>query len=567
MRNSLFCLPFLFFQASFSQVDPIVDKGQQLIFENKLDAAIAYYNEYVLKPKNSEQEVHMYLGLAEAFKLKLNYEKASEFYAKAYEAIKVNENKQLEFLYHVKMGEFFRKRTLFTNALSELDQAATILKNHTISETYLAKYYNRKAALFTEYYFMPDSTLAYANKSLSLSQKIDDKDNIFYSTLEIAGVYDRKKEYKKSIVYLEELIDYAQKNNLIQHRADAYINYADVLIKDQQLAKALIESLKALEFAKEHKLLYNEIISTIKIYETYKALNNTEKAYEYLEYRLKLTDEYYKLEHNKFLFELEEKYKLVEKENQIIISSLEIENKNKELATNRTRLYVSIGLFVCAILIALLISYLLRKTKKSNKQLQFLSQENEFLLSEANHRINNNLQLVVILISDQLKKTSGQERFQLKNILTKVEAISTLHKHLYKNEDKKKVDIHKYLNDVKVSFFVVFKENDIQTNFEIASAEIPSDNAMYFGLLLTELYINSIKHAFNSQDHKEIDVKLTLNENGLLHFNYSDNGADGTNKTIQPKLIDKICRQLKIDYHIDTQNGFKFYFQKKIIHD
>ncbi|EPR72616.1 sensory transduction histidine kinase [Winogradskyella psychrotolerans RS-3] len=147
--------------------------------------------------------------------------------------------------------------------------------------------------------------------------------------------------------------------------------------------------------------------------------------------------------------------------------------------------------------------------------------------------------------------------------MTKVEAISTLHKHLYKNGDKKKIEISNYLNDVKHSFLDVFNENSISTNFKIDTVEIPSDYAMYFGLLLTELSINSIKHAFNDQDNKVINVELRVKEN-QLSFTYSDNGRVRITQDIKPILIDKICRQLKIEYTINTENGFTFSFQKDI---
>ncbi|WP_047547014.1 sensor histidine kinase [Psychroserpens sp. Hel_I_66] len=558
---------FIFFQVSFAQNDSLFIDGQQLIYENKFDEAIDFYKNRLAETENREQTFESYMGLAEVYKLNLDYNQANDFYLKAFEIVKETDNPQLKFLYHVKMAEFYRKRTLFKEASTELDKASLILKYNTISDASLVKFYSRKAALFTEYFHKQDSTLLYAERALKLAKKINDKDNIFYSTLEISGVYEDQKEYGKAISYLQELIVYALENKLIQQRADAYVNYTRLLIKDNQLNKALTESLKALDFAKKNELLYNEILFTDNTRNIYEKLGNTNKAYEYLKIRLQLTDQYYQLEHNKFLFELEEKYKLEDKENQIKINTLEIDNQNKALATNKTKLYVSIVFLVFAIAIAILIAHFLKKEKNSNKQLQDLSQENEFLLSEANHRINNNLQLVVILISDQLKKTKGQEGFQLKNILTKVEAISTLHKHLYKNEDKKKVDIHDYLNDVKATFFEVFKENDIQNKFHIASAETPTDYAMYLGLLLTELYINSIKHAFGSQDHKEIDFELKYDENNFLYFNYSDNGTQAKGKKIQPKLIDKICRQLKIEYDIDTTNGFNFSFEKKLNND
>ena len=566
MKYLLFCIFLFFIQISFSQTDSIQSFGQNLIYENKLGEAIDYYKKYLTKPTNKEQEIHLLLGLAEVYKLKLDYKQANDFYLKAHKGIKSIGNKQLEFLYYVKRAEFFRIRTMLVESIAQLDKAAVILKENKIDDLYLAKYYNRKAALFTEYYHIQDSTLFYANKSLDLAKKINDKDNVFYSLLEIAGVYEREKEYKTAISYLEEIIEFAKKNNMQQQEADAYISYIMALARSNQLENALNTALYAADFSKKNNLLYNEIIFNENIQNLYFRLHNTEKAYEYLKYRLELTTKYNEIKKEELLLNLEAQYKLADKESQIKINKLEIINQKKALASNKINLYVIIVLFVFAISVALLIAHFLKRTRKSNKQLQALSQENKFLLSEANHRINNNLQLVVILISNQLKKASEKEGLQLKNILTKVEAISTLHKHLYKNDDKEKVDIGSYLNDVKVSFFDVFKENDIHTNFNIISAEIPTDYAMYFGLLLTELLINSIKYAFNKQDNKVIDFELKYS-NSDLYFNYSDNGTSSLNKKIKPKLIDKICRQLEMDYKISTENGFKFSIVKKINND
>ena len=555
---------FLFLtQVSLSQNSDILNFGQNLISENKLDEALSYYSKNLETTSVKQEQIHLLLGLAEIYKLQLNYDAANTYYLKAFEAIKISKDKQLEFLYHVKIAEFYRKRTLFAESIKHLDAAKLILEAHKIAPIYLAKYYSRKAALFSEYFTQADSTLLYSEKALQLSKQVNDENEIFYSTLEITGVYEQRKKYKKALNYLEDLIVFSEENNLIQNKVDAYINYTRVLIKDQQYNKALEASLKGLHFAQKNEMLFGEMLFTDNISNIYSKLGNTAKAYQYLKTRIKLTDKYYKLEHNKFLFELEEKYKLSEKENQIKINALEIENKNKALASNTVMFYAIISLLIAVIIVTILIAYVLKGAKESNKQLKILSKENEFLLSEANHRINNNLQLVVILISDQLKNVSSENSFQLKNILTKVEAISTLHKHLYKNGDKKKIEISNYLNDVKHSFLDVFNESNISTNFKIDTVEIPSDYAMYLGLLLTELSINSIKHAFNKQDNKTINVELHVNEN-QLSFLYSDNGTVDMAQNIKPKLIDKICRQLKIDYTINTENGFTFSFKKDI---
>ncbi|QXP79384.1 MULTISPECIES: sensor histidine kinase [Winogradskyella] len=555
---------FLFiFHLSFSQSDSIIDFGQKLIDDNKLDSALTYFEAHLLDKTSKTQEIKLLIGLAEIYKLKLDYNSANNYYCKALAVINGSNNKQLEFYYDVKMAEFYRKRTLFKEAEQHLDRATLLLKSHKIENKYLVKYYSRKAALFTEYYNNADSTFFYAEKALKLSKLLNDKDGVFSSTLEISGVYEENKNFDKTIETLENLIYFADHNNLIQNKVDAYINYTRVLIKDKQYNKALEESLKALDYAIKNELFYGEILFTDNIRNIYEKLGNTTKAYEYLKIRLRLTDKYYKLEHSKFLFELEEKYKLAEKENQIHINKLEIANKDKELSTNKTHLYISVSLFFSATLIALLTAIFFKRAKKDNKQLQFLSQQNEFLLSEANHRINNNLQLVIILISDQLKKPSEDTTLQFKNILSKVEAISTLHKHLYRNEDKQGVDIANYLEDVRDSFLDVFKEHKIKTNFSVDPINISSNYAMYFGLLLTELSINSIKHAFSSQEYKEINFNLKIKES-KLYFKYSDNGTTATGKKLKLKLVDKLCRQLKIEYKIDTSKGFLFLFEKEM---
>ena len=563
MKYLFLCISIFFFQISFTQTDSVLVYGQNLIDQNKLDTAIIYYKKHLLSPSSQKQQVHLLFGLADAYKLKLDYTNANENYSKSFITISKIKDKQLEFLYYVKKAEFFRKRAMHLDAVKELDKALVILKNTPINDLYLSKYYNRKAALFTEHYQLNDSTLYYSNKSLVLAKKTNDNDAVFYSLLEISGVYERKKDYKTSLKYLDEIIAFAKSNNMKQQEADAYISYVMVLARSNQLEKALKASLYAADFSKKNKFLYNEIIFNQNIQNLYFRLNNIEKAYEYLKQRLELTTKYDEIKKEELLFNLETQYKLADKESQIKINNLEIINQKKALASNKVNLYIALVLFVFSIVVAVLIAYFLKRSKKSNKQLQILSSENEFLLSEANHRINNNLQLVVILITNQLKKALETEKIQLKNILIKVEAISTLHKHLYKNEDKQTIDIANYLKDVKTSFFDVFKENDITTNFDVNSLEIATDQAMYFGLLLTELLINSIKHAFKEQDYKVIDFTLRVN-NGLLLFIYSDNGISLANKSIKPKLVDKICRQLEMDYNINTDNGFNFSMSKKI---
>lgn len=538
-------------------------KGQSLIKDNKLDDAIEYFNSNIKKAIDDDQKIHLFFGLADAYKLKIDYNKSNEYYLKAYKLIKKTNNIQLEFLYRVKIAEFFRKRRLLNEAIQQLEHAQAILRKTKIKDLYLVKYYSRKAALSAEYFQNNDSTLFYSSKALEIGKKLNDKDIIFYSQLEIAGVYEFKKEFKKAIPYLENVIKFAKINKLQQQEADAYINYIKVLAGDHQFEKALKTAIYAADFAKKNKLYLNELYCYVSIHDLYYKLNDIENAYKYLKIRLDLTDQYNNVKKEELLLNLEAKYKFNEKESEIKINKLEINRKNKALASNKINFFITIFVLAVVLLVAILIFYFLKKSKKANKQLQFLSEQNEFLLSEANHRINNNLQLIVILISGQLDKIPENESFEIKKILSKVDSIATLHRHLYQSTDKTKVDVNKYLTDIQMSFFELFKENNVVTYFEIQPLQIRPDTAMYLGLLLTELCINSLKHAFENQNHNEINFTLQQ-ENDRIHFFYADNGTKKFDTPIKPVLIDELCKQLKLEYSITTHNGFTFSFQKKL---
>ncbi len=107
------------------------------------------------------------------------------------------------------------------------------------------------------------------------------------------------------------------------------------------------------------------------------------------------------------------------------------------------------------------------------------------------------------------------------------------------------------------------EENNVAVQFSIASIKLDNDTAMYLGLLLTELCINSLKHAFSEQAVKKIDFGL-VEENTIFKFKYSDNGENSLDKQVVPKLAIRICNQLKVDYKITTERGFSLEFAKEI---
>lgn len=214
----------------------------------------------------------------------------------------------------------------------------------------------------------------------------------------------------------------------------------------------------------------------------------------------------------------------------------------------------------------LFLIYHVKKIKIINSQLESYAKENEFLISETNHRVNNNLQLISILISETLrKKQNDSNKIEFEKLLSKVETIASLHRHLYVTKNKDKVDLKEYLLEVKNNFNTIVTEKDITINFTLTNVKINPDDAMYLGLMITELIINSVKYAFHSSQKKEINLHIAWNEiEQEIAFNYQDNGELSKEKEIHPVLVLQLGQQLAVNPILNSDNGFCLTFTKKI---
>lgn len=101
------------------------------------------------------------------------------------------------------------------------------------------------------------------------------------------------------------------------------------------------------------------------------------------------------------------------------------------------------------------------------------------MVSETNHRVNNNLQLISIFIYDEIAKTPAQHSTPLYKLLLYIDSMALLHRQLYQKDDKRLVDIDNYLNDVlqNLSTLIVEKEVTMEVSFQKITVE--SDIAMY----------------------------------------------------------------------------------------
>jgi two-component sensor histidine kinase len=202
------------------------------------------------------------------------------------------------------------------------------------------------------------------------------------------------------------------------------------------------------------------------------------------------------------------------------------------------------------------------KGKQKNKRLLQLNEQNQVLISETNHRVNNNLQLISIFINNELREASDETKDKLKKLSLRVHAIAALHRLLYADKQFNQIQLDEYIRNIINNLQDSFDEYTFHINVEIPHFKMTMNrNIIFLGLLISELIINSMKHGYSHKNEANvkslINIFVTIEEDNLLLLEYKDNGIGFTGE-LHPKMVDQICRQLNSSYYISGENGFSF---------
>ena len=218
---------------------------------------------------------------------------------------------------------------------------------------------------------------------------------------------------------------------------------------------------------------------------------------------------------------------------------------------------INILLGIGAIIFFVLFSYFRRTSKK----MQALSNRNELLVREQNHRVKNNLQMINSLLSLQAGRLKDeQSKDILKSSQTRIQAISLLNRSLYEQKDISHVDIKAYIEELSQDVINSVTNQEVNAHVNVASLEVNIDKATSLGLIINELIVNSIKHANGQQ----AGFELNLNKEGdqlLLHYKDQNDGFELSNykssRSFGKRLIELQSHQLKGELELIHSSQFE----------
>ena len=154
-------------------------------------------------------------------------------------------------------------------------------------------------------------------------------------------------------------------------------------------------------------------------------------------------------------------------------------------------------------------------------------EEKEILLREIHHRVKNNMQVVISLLSLQSEKIKDQQYVDmLKESQDRIKSMALIHEKLYQSEDFANIDFDGYVKALVNSLFISQGVNPdkISLKMEIANISLGLDYAIPCGLIINELVSNSLKYAFPDEREGEIRIGLQKTGENEVELTVSDNG-------------------------------------------
>lgn len=140
--------------------------------------------------------------------------------------------------------------------------------------------------------------------------------------------------------------------------------------------------------------------------------------------------------------------------------------------------------------------------------------ENELMLQELQHRVRNSLQLVVSLLRLQERDLGAEAdaHSALGSALRRVESMAWVHDQLATEGQFGVVELTRYLWQLVGRLQRAFAgpSHSIHVDSEPTSIMIQSEQAVAFGLIVTELLGNALRHAFPSGEAGTVRIGLRL---------------------------------------------------------
>jgi two-component system, sensor histidine kinase PdtaS len=360
----------------------------------------------------------------------------------------------------------------------------------------------------------PEKELKHYQRALYLYKKQRHYEAVISMYTNISFFYLQKKQYESATLYIDSALAIVSKSNVLSYKADVYQTKSTILEQEKKTDSAL--------------------------------------------YYFKTAAEYYKKSNSE-----QRDIKIKELEAQYNFEKEKAEKQSLKKDIKNTRI-LNTTLIVSLLILALFIRQMMKNKRKIENQKKKISENNtalttsleekQFLVQELNHRVKNNLAVILSLIDfqkDQEKNEDYKNRFD--DLYQRIKTIMIAHElysYSVNYNDHALIEARNYLDKI----FETHQNSSMRTFIYINDAEasyFTVDKILSLGLLVNELVTNSIKHAKPSKE-LVLHLELKKTDKNEIEVYYSDNGTvfnfEKNNDSLGLVIIEGMVKQLKGTY-------------------
>lgn len=181
-----------------------------------------------------------------------------------------------------------------------------------------------------------------------------------------------------------------------------------------------------------------------------------------------------------------------------------------------------------------------------------LLKEKQVLLLELQHRVANSLQIIASVLMQSARRVQSEEtRLHLRNAHRRVLSIATLQKQLAVSDDDQ-VQLRQYFEGLceSIGASMIDEDGKITLTSTTDGSSATANVSTSLGLIVTELVINALKHAFPNRDKAgQITVDYHAQGTGFA-LTVADNGvgiaasAEPTAPGLGTGIVDALAKHL-----------------------
>ncbi len=284
-----------------------------------------------------------------------------------------------------------------------------------------------------------------------------------------------------------------------------------------------------------------------------------DSALHHLRQYVALHDSMVTAERARAIIELQERYESERKDIALAHQRMLLERRTRSM-------YLLTGGIILMAISLLLLWRAWRAKQRTAAALRKALDERQLLLREIHHRVKNNLQMVGGLLRMQGRHIRDpMAREAVRDSQDRVRSMALIHQDLYLEDDPRGIQMVPYVEKLVhglLKSHAVGTER-IQLELTVDPVRLDVDVAMPIGLILNELIVNALKHAFPQGrtgrlrvmlKHQAEELVLEVSDNGVGHAAGTgmESGTPGFGLGMLRTFADKLGARYEMNGHPGT---------------